>query len=105
MDPDAVYLVRGVGRGMGVFDWAGDRRGGRGSFGSESRVYHCNQWGLCCIMRELIELSFGVVSGVGLGIRVLDGRPCALRRTRVSGVIAPIGFNSIFVNRNVFAHV
>ena len=62
-------------------------------------------WCSCVKVCKEIELSFGVVSGVGLGIRVLDGRPCALRRTRVSGVIAPIGFNSIFVNRNVFAHV
>jgi len=32
-DPDAVWVVSGVGRGMGVLDGGGDRRKGRGSFG------------------------------------------------------------------------
>jgi len=31
----------------------------------------------CVEVRELIELSLGMVSGVSLGIHVLDGRPCA----------------------------
>jgi len=26
-------VVNGVGQGMGIFDWGGDRRKGRGSFG------------------------------------------------------------------------
>ena len=30
-------------------------------------------------MRRMIELSFGVVSGVGPGIHVLDGSPLASR--------------------------
>jgi len=33
----------------------------------------------CVDVRELIALSFGVVSGVGLGICVLDGGPGAPR--------------------------
>jgi len=28
-------VSRGVGRGMGVLDWGGDRQRGRGSFGGE----------------------------------------------------------------------
>jgi len=40
-------MVRGVGRGMGVFDGGGDRRRGKGSFGDEFGTSHCNQWGLC----------------------------------------------------------
>jgi len=62
----------GVGRGMGVLDGVVIVKGKRAEFGAA----HCNQWGLCCVVvrvREPIELSFGVMSGVGLGIRVLDG--------------------------------
>jgi len=33
VDPDAVGMVSGVGLGMGVLDFGGDRRRGRGSFG------------------------------------------------------------------------
>jgi len=47
VDPDAVGMVSGVGRGMGVLDGGRDRRRGRGSFGGEFRASHCNQWGLC----------------------------------------------------------
>jgi len=32
-----------------------------------------NLWRCCAKVRELIELSFGVVSGVSSGIGVLDG--------------------------------
>ena len=39
-------MVSGVGRGMGVLDWGGDHRRGRGSFWMTA-VSHCNQWGLC----------------------------------------------------------
>jgi len=31
---------------MGVLDWGGDRRRGKGSFGGEFGASHCNQWGL-----------------------------------------------------------
>jgi len=42
---------------------------GKGQFWDEFGAFHCNQWGLCCIVvqkcvRAEIELSFGVVSGV-----------------------------------------
>jgi len=40
-------MVRGVGLGMGVLDFGGDRRRGMGSFGGKFGVFHCNQWGLC----------------------------------------------------------
>jgi len=44
-------VVSGVGLGMGVLDFGGDRRRGRGSFGGGEFVApHCNQWGLCCIV-------------------------------------------------------
>jgi len=39
-------VVSGVGRGRGVLDKSGDRRRGRGSFGSEFGASHCNLWGL-----------------------------------------------------------
>jgi len=41
------WVVRGVGRGMGVLDGGGDHGRGRGSFVGEFRVSRCNQWGLC----------------------------------------------------------
>jgi len=36
-------VVSGVGRGRGVLDRGGDRRRGRGTFGSEFGTSHCNQ--------------------------------------------------------------
>jgi len=50
VDPDAVWMVIGFGRGMVVLDGDGYRRRGRGSFGVEFGAYHCNQWGLCCVV-------------------------------------------------------
>ena len=49
MDPDAVWGDERDWVGMGVLDFGGDRRRGRGSFGAESEfgASHCNQWGLC----------------------------------------------------------
>jgi len=70
-------VVRGVGRGMGVLDFDGDRQRRRDSFGGECGASHCNQRGTllrsCVEVCIAIELSFGVVSGVGQGIDVLDG--------------------------------
>ena len=40
-------MVSGVGRGMGVLDFGGDRRRGRDRFGGEFGASHCNQWGIC----------------------------------------------------------
>jgi len=46
---DCIWMPFGVvsviGRGMGVLDGVADRRRGRGSFGSEFGVSHCNEWG------------------------------------------------------------
>ena len=42
MDPDAVGMVSGVGRGMGVLDTGRDRRRERGNFGIEFGAYRCN---------------------------------------------------------------
>jgi len=43
-------VVSGVGPGMGVLDFGGDRRRGRGSLEGEFVASHCNQWGLCCVV-------------------------------------------------------
>jgi len=43
-------MVSGVGIGMGVLDFGGDRPRARGSFGGEFAASHYNQWGLCCIV-------------------------------------------------------
>jgi len=43
---------------------------------------HCNNWGLlhiCVEVHESMKLSFGVVSGVGREMDVLDGGSCAPR--------------------------
>jgi len=42
-------VVSGVGRRTGILDCGGDCQRGRGSFGGEYGVSHCNQWGLCCV--------------------------------------------------------
>jgi len=42
VDPDAVGMVSGVARGMGVLDGSRDHRRGRGSFGGEFGASHCN---------------------------------------------------------------
>jgi len=44
----------------------------------------------CVEVRIAIELSFGVVSGVGPGIHVLDGSPRASREGAVSGMVSGI---------------
>jgi len=60
-------IVSGVSRMMGVscIRWGGDRRRGRGSFGSEFGASHCNQWGLCWIVLQelhaLLKLLWGLV--------------------------------------------
>ena len=43
LDPDSVWVVSGIGRGMGVLDGGGDRRRGMGSFGGKCGESHCNQ--------------------------------------------------------------
>ena len=43
-------VVSGVGLGMGVLDFGGDRRRERGSLRGEFVASHCNQWRLCCIV-------------------------------------------------------
>ena len=50
LDPDAVGMLSGVGQGMGVLHEVGDHQRGRGSFGDEFGVSHCNQLGICCIV-------------------------------------------------------
>jgi len=43
-------VVSGVGLGMGVLDFGGDCRRGRGSLKGEFAASHYNQWGLCCVV-------------------------------------------------------
>ena len=47
-------------------------------------------------MHEAIELSFEMVSGVGLGIAVLGGGQYALGAGEVSMILLPIGLNGVF---------
>jgi len=52
-------------------------------------------WHSCAKVHELIEVSFGVVSGVGPGIGVLDGGLCIQGEVEVLGV-SPICLNGVF---------
>jgi len=61
-------VVSAIGLAMGVLDFGGDRRRKMG-----------NLMRRCVEVRAAIELLFGVVSGVGPGIHVLDGSPRASR--------------------------
>ena len=56
----------------------------------------------CVELRTAIELSFGMVSGVGPGIHVLDGSPRASRERSVSGIVFGIlrNFGSIDLNND-----
>ena len=75
-------LVNGVGLHMGVLDFGGDRRRGRGSLGVNLRrpiVTKKDFVDRCVEVCTAIEPSFGMVSGVGPGIHVLDGSPRASR--------------------------
>jgi len=57
--------VNGVGRGMGVLDWGGDRRRRRGSFGGEFGASHCNQWGRrYIVVRERRDLPKSLREGL-----------------------------------------
>ena len=42
-------VVSGVGLGMGVLDFGGNRRK-EGAVWGEFAASHCNQWGLCCVI-------------------------------------------------------
>jgi len=56
----------------------------------------------CLEVREPIELSFGLMSGVGPGINVLDGGPRASRgRGGLWGFCLhwPIGFDGVFLKQ------
>jgi len=45
----------------------------------------------CAEVREPIELSFGVVSGIGSGIHILDGCARVKRKGLILGLCADIG--------------
>ena len=61
---------------MGVLDFGGDRPRGRGSLGGEFAASNYNQWELCCVYcdktADWIRMPFGVVSGIRLGMDVLN---------------------------------
>jgi len=44
VDQDAIVMVSGVGLCMGVLDFDGDCRRGRGSFGGEIGASYCKHW-------------------------------------------------------------
>jgi len=50
----------------------------------------------CVKVRQTIELSFGVMSGVGPGIGVLDGSSRAMEGRESFGVVLPICLNGVF---------
>jgi len=89
----------------GVLDFARDRRRGRGSLGGEFAATHCNQWGLCCVIVWNC-VSFGVVSGVGPGIHVLDGSPRASKEGAVSSMVFGVlrNFRTIPYNGDIRIH-
>jgi len=60
----------------------------------------------CVEMRRAIELSCGVVSGVGSGIHVLDGVHVPQGEEAVSGVVSGIvrHFRPILYNGDVRIH-
>jgi len=78
---DGVVIVEGKGQFSPTF---------RGEF--EASL--CNQWGLlmhsCAKVRKPIDLSFGVMSEVGLGLRVLDVVQVPLRKGRFRGILLPL---------------
>ena len=43
-------MVCGIGQGMGILDWVGNRRRKGAVLEDEFGTSHCNQWGLCCIV-------------------------------------------------------
>ena len=65
-----------------------------------------SQWGLCSIVvHEPIELSFGIVSGMGPGIDVRNGGPHGSRQKGVLWGCLPHwsnGFNGLIFKGNVF---
>jgi len=62
-------MVSGVGLGICVLDFGGDRRRGRGSFGGE--------FGHPIVTNGAVHEPIELVSGVGSGIDVLGGGPRA----------------------------
>ena len=81
-------VVRGVSQGMGVLDFGGDHRRGSGSFGVNlgHPIVTNGDLRSSAEVRTVIELSFGVVSGVGPGIDVLDGGPRVSRGRGCLGI-------------------
>jgi len=87
-------VVSELGRGMDVLDACGDLPKGRRNFGvnlgrptvTNGDFVAYSSAKVC----EPIKLSFGVVSGVGLGIGVLNGVYVLKEKERFHGVSRPL---------------
>jgi len=100
-------MVSGVGGGMGVLDaglWVVIVEG-NGLFWGEFGVYHCNQWGLgCVVVRKCVNRSrcrWGGEWGQSRDGCVRWESTC-LKGRAVSWGFCPTGLNGVFFNRNVF---
>jgi len=103
LDLDAVWGGEWGRSSRDVFiRWGGDRRG-KGQFFwvnvGRPIVTNGNLLRSCAKVRESIELSFGVVSRVSLGIRLLDvGADATIGRKGFlgEGGFGPIAFHGVF---------
>ena len=95
-------IIGRTGPGMRQVVQFGGRSTGRGTFGGEFVVRHCNQWGLYGVgVRQCVkpsELRFRVVRAVRRGIAVLDGIHVAQRELEVWGFV--LHFHGIFTMGN-----
>jgi len=98
-------VVNGVSRGMGVLHGVVIVEGKEAVLGvnlghpivTSGTLLHS-----CVEVREPIELSFGVMSGVSLCIRVLDGIQVPQREGKFWSFSPPLASMAYFSHRNVF---
>ena len=90
-------MVSGVDRMMGELDWNGDCRKERDSLEGKFWVSHFTKGRSCAEMREPIELSFGVVSGVsGRKGYIRRGSTCIKEKGQFWGFVFSIRFHGVF---------
>jgi len=82
MDPDAVGMVSGVGRGMGVLDGVVIVEG-KGHFGGGFDASHCNQWGLCDAALPKLLWAVLVIGSVYHECFLKPGMSCSHRIVRM----------------------
>jgi len=90
------WVVSGVSQENGCIRWGGDHRGKGAVLGVNVEhpiVTNGNLLRSCAKVREPIELSFGVVNGVGRGLGVLDGVHVPQGEGEVWGIFCPTGLN------------